>query len=96
MIKTLWTLDITPLQRWIRLQILGLSSLFPSISLYLLILYTGRANALTHLATVSKSFLYTQGAIFSSALAFTEKLQFLHAYRRTLELLSDWDVRFRA
>jgi hypothetical protein len=53
----------------------------------------GRANVLTHLATVSKSFLYTQGAMFSSALAFTEKLQFLHAYRRTLELLSDWDVR---
>jgi hypothetical protein len=29
MIQTLWTLDITPLQRWIRLQVLGFSSLFP-------------------------------------------------------------------
>jgi len=91
MIKTLWTLDITPLQRWIRLQILGLSSLFPYHQLP-----SKQKDALTHLATVSRSFLYTQGAMFSSALAFTEKLQFLHAYRRTLELLSDWDVRIQA
>jgi hypothetical protein len=33
MIQTLWTLDITPLQRGIRFQILSLSSLFPSISI---------------------------------------------------------------
>jgi hypothetical protein len=92
MIKTFWTLDITPLQRWIRLQIFRLSSLFPCRQLP-----SKQKDALwTYLATVSKSFLYTQGAIFSSALAFTEKLQFRHAYRRTLELLSDWYVRIRA
>jgi hypothetical protein len=34
MIKTLWTLNITPLQRWIRFQIFRLSSLFPFISIH--------------------------------------------------------------
>ena len=61
----------------------------PACSLFVSVVGKPEGWVQTYLATVNKSFLYTHGAIFSSGLAFTEKLQFRHAYRRTLELLSD-------
>ena len=94
-LEAIRTLDVRPLQRRVRLEVFRLSSLFPTISTRTSLIPQrshggGRERErATHLATVRRSFLYTQGAIPGSAVAFSAYGQLRHWYRRILELLSD-------